>query len=479
MKILFVVSELLPFSKTGGLADVASALPAALAGLGHEVKVVTPAYASVRAAKPEPLGVPLSLSFPAGTFHSELLSVSHGPNHQVLFLAQDALYDRPGIYGEGPWPYADNALRYAFLSVGALSAAQALGFAPDIVHLNDWQTGLAALALLRGYGDTPLGRARSVFTLHNLAYQGWFPKEQMDVLGLPWELFTPDGLEFYDQLNFLKAGVVWADALTTVSPTDARDIQTPEGGEGLHGLLRERAGALTGILNGIETTTWNPATDVHLPARFHAGDLAGKAECRRALLSRFGLPAEAEGPLFVCISRMAAQKGMDLVLEVMPGLLSRSNARLVVLGSGDPELETAFRVLASRFPGQVGLQLGYDESLSHLVEAGGDFFLMPSRFEPCGLNQMYSLAYGCVPVVRSVGGLSDTVVDLSQPDGTGIRFDAFSAPAFERAVERAMALHADSTALEAVRRRGMVRDFSWGRSARAYEALYRRLVGTT
>jgi starch synthase len=478
MKILFLASEVHPFSKTGGLGDVAHSLPAALAALGHEVLVVTPLYGALRERERlEPLHVRLPLTFPAGAFPADLHRVQVGERHQVLFLGNDALFgQRAGLYGEAGGDYGDNALRFAFLSVGALTAAQVLRFHPDVVHLNDWQTGLAAVALLGAYAEGPLGRARSVLTIHNLAYQGWFPKGQMDVLGLPWELFTPDGLEFYDQVNFLKAGLVYADALTTVSPSYAREVQTPEGGEGLHGLLRQRAGALTGILNGIDTEAWDPATDRHLPAHYSREDLSGREACRRALLARFAMPEDAPEPLFGVVSRFAGQKGMDLVLEVLPALLSEGRARLAVVGSGDPALETAFRVLAARFPDRVGLRLGYDEPLSHLVEAGADFFLMPSRYEPCGLNQMYSLAYGCVPVVRSVGGLADSVTDLAQPDGTGIRFDAFSGPAFLRALERALALHADPARMREVRLRGMAQDFSWGRSARAYESLYRRLV---
>ncbi len=477
MKILFVASEVHPYSKTGGLADVAHALPRALADAGHEVLVVTPAYGDLKGGWPTPLGQSITLRFPVGHFEVDLLEHRPSARHRVLFLGHHGLFGRSGIYGDAHGDFGDNALRFTVLSVGALTAAQALGFAPDIVHLNDWQTGPAALALTRGYANTPLADARSVFTIHNLAYQGVFPKSQMDALGIPWDAFRPDGLEFHDHLSFMKAGLNWADALTTVSPTYAREIQTREHGEGLDALLRERAGELFGILNGVDPDEWDPARDPHLPAHFTAADLSGKQVCRRELLGRFGLDPTSTGPLFVCVSRLAHQKGLDLALEVLPGLLSHGDARFILLGSGERRLEHGFRQLAARFPHQVGLQLRYDEPLSHLVEAGGDFFIMPSRYEPCGLNQLYSLRYGTLPIVRYTGGLADTVVDAGLPEGTGLVFGEFHPGALAHALERALQVHANPDWIGPVRARGMAQDFSWARSARAYEGLYRRLIG--
>jgi starch synthase len=474
MRILFLASEVAPWSKTGGLADVAGALPSALARLGHEVLVATPLYAAIRSPDIEPSGHRLTLRFPFGAQPAQLHLAQPSPGHRVMFIGNGYFFGRSGIYVGPEGEYLDNHRRFGFYAMAALSGAQALGFVPDIVHLNDWQSGLAAVALRRGYGGTPLAQARSVLTIHNLAYQGSFPKTAMDDLGLPWDLFTPLGLEFYDQVNFLKAGLTYSDALTTVSERYAEEIQTPEAGWGLDGLLRERRARLHGILNGVDTREWNPRTDALLPSRFGAEDLSGKAVCRRALLERFGLAA-SEGPVFGIVSRFASQKGLELLLPVMERFLALP-VRLVVLGSGDRWLEGAFSDLARRHPDKVGVVLGYDNALAHLIEAGSDFFVMPSLYEPCGLNQMYSLLYGTVPIVRAVGGLDDTVIDLSQPSGTGIKFGPFHPEALLEALRRAVALHGSPDRLAEVRRRGMASDFSWDASARRYESLYRSLL---
>lgn len=474
MKILFVASEVTPFSKTGGLGDVAGSLPAALAELGHEVKVVTPRYASVKADRLTPTGHHLELRFPFGTERGPILSLRQSPNLELLFLENEHFYGRGGIYGDAWGEFGDNHRRFAYLSIGALQAAQRLGFTPDIVHVNDWQTGLTPVALRRGFQGTALGRARSVLTIHNLNYQGQFGKHVMEDLGLPWELFTAEhGLEFWDSVNFLKGAIQFADALTTVSPTYAREIQEPEGGASLDGLLRRRSGALTGILNGIDVHEWNPETDTYLPARYSEQDLTGKAACRRELLERFGLRGDTGAPVFGIVSRLAWQKGVDLLLEVMPQAL-QSDMRFVAVGSGEGHYEDGLRTLQHHFPGQVGTFIGFDQGLSHLVEAGADFFIMPSRYEPCGLNQMYSLRYGTVPVVRATGGLADTVE--GGLEGNGILFEAFHPSALLAALRRAQALYAEPERLRAFRRRGMGKDFSWAASARRYERLFTSLV---
>lgn len=473
MRVLFVTSEVAPFSKSGGLGDVAGALPAALAALGHDIKVVAPRYASTQDARLTPTGQSLELRFPFGTLGGPVLSVRLSERHEVLFLENAHLFERGGLYGDAWGEFGDNHRRFAYLTLGALQAAQRLGFVPDVVHFNDWQTGLGPVALRRGYAGTALGRARSVFTLHNLAYQGQFGKEVMGELGLPWDLFTAHGgLEFYDKVNFLKAGLGFSDALTTVSPTYAREVQTPEQGFGLDGLLRHRAHVLTGILNGIDTHEWNPATDAYLPARFSANELAGKAVCKRELLRRFGLP-DGDAPVFALVSRLAWQKGIDLLLEVLPRAL-QADIRFIAMGSGEGAYEEGLRQLQARFPKQVATYIGFDTGLSHLVEAGADFFIMPSRYEPCGLNQMYSLRYGTVPVVRATGGLVDTVE--GGLEGNGLLFESFHPAALLGALRRALALYADPPRLEAFRRRGMEKDFSWDASARKYEALYASLV---
>ncbi len=467
MRILFLASEIVPFSKTGGLADVAGALPAALAKLGHEVVVATPLYGSIRSVRIEPLGKKLTLRFPFGDATAELHEARLSPNLRVLFIANGPLFGRPGIYGERSGEYPDNHRRFGFFSMAALSATQLIGFAPDVVHLNDWQTGLGALALRRGFRGTSLERARSVFTIHNMAYQGVFPKQALRDLGLPWEVFTVGGLEFYDQVNFLKAGLVFSDALTTVSRRYAEEIQTPAAGWGLDGLLRARRARLFGILNGVDTDEWNLRSDPLLPA-------SDKATCKRVLAERFKLPLPPEPPgppVFGIVSRLASQKGLELVFPLLERLL-REDVRLVMLGNGDPHLEQAFRAAAERHPDKVGVHIGYDNALSHLIEAGSDFFLMPSLYEPCGLNQMYSLLYGAVPIVRAVGGLDDTVIDVSQPEGNGIKFGPFTSEALEEAIGRALALYRDPQRLADVRQRGMRSDFSWDRSARRYLEVY-------
>jgi starch synthase len=478
MRILFIASEAAPWSKTGGLGDIAGALPRALATRGHQVTLVTPAYRGSL-----PLGTRRdptrhTLHFPFGDAAYVLHQLSIDERMNVVFVEAPQFFDRAGIYGEGGGSYIDNARRYAFFTMAALSAAQMLSLDPEVVHLHDWQTGLGALALKQGFKKSRLGRAPTVFTVHNLAYQGVFPKTEIDALGLPWEVFNPDGLEFHDQLSFMKAALSFSDHITTVSPNYAQEILTPEGGFGLHAALAARKGALTGILNGIETDVWNPQADPLLPASFHAQDLAGKEVCAQVLLEHFSLslpPTVRSGrrpPIFGVVGRMTGQKGVDELLAAAPMLMARG-ARLVVIGTGEPNYQSAWKALAAKWPGRLGVYVGFDESLAHLVEAGSDFFLMPSRFEPCGLNQMYSQRYGTVPVVRAVGGLADTVTDLAEPGATGI---CFQGEAFKPALERALTLWANPTALQKVRVAAMARDFSWNASAAAYEALYSKLI---
>jgi starch synthase len=384
---------------------------------------------------------------------------------------------RRGLYGEGGRDYGDNAERFAFLTRAALAIPGATRLRPRIVHLNDWQTGLGPYLLAHEHADDPaLAGARTVFTIHNLAYQGVFPKEVIPHLGLPWSAFRPDALEFYDRLSFMKAALVGADALTTVSPTYAREILEPEGGAGLDPVLRHRRDRLTGILNGIDAGEWDPATDPHLPARYSARSLAGKARCKAALQRELGLAERPDVPLLTMVSRLAEQKGVDLVAAALPELLAR-DVQLAILGSGDPAYEQALAAAARERPGRMAVRIGFDEALAHRLEAGGDAFLMPSRFEPCGLNQMYSLRYGTVPVVRAVGGLDDTVEDYDGWNrGTGFKFRDYAPAALLLAVRRALDAHRDKKAWRGLVTRGMAQDFSWDRSAERYEALYEALA---
>jgi starch synthase len=472
MEILFVASEVAPWSKTGGLGDVAGALPRALARRGHAVTVVTPRYGSIDPSLLEPTGLDVTVRGE----EARLLAADEGA--RVLFVDHARYFgSRPGVYGEGDREYADNAERFAFLSRVALALPGRAGTAPRILHLNDWQTGLVPFLLRQEHPrDAALARAKTVFTVHNLAYQGVFPKHVVPALGLPWEVFRYEAMEFHDQLNFMKAGLVFADALTTVSPTYAREVTTWEGGHGLDALLRHRAGDLTGILNGIDTAEWDPATDPHLPARFSAADLSGKAVCKEALQRELGLPVRADVPLVGMVGRIADQKGHDLVVAAQDDLLAR-DLQLALLGSGRRDWEEALLRGARARPDRMAARVGFDEGLAHRIEAGADLFLMPSRFEPCGLNQMYSLRYGTVPVVRAVGGLEDTVEDFDGwSRGTGFKFREYTPQAMLVAMRRALEAFRDRRAWRGMMLRGMAGDFSWDRSAASYEALYERLA---
>jgi starch synthase len=395
------------------------------------------------------------------------------------FVENERLFGaRRGIYGDGGGDYPDNAERFTFLARAALALPAAAGMRPRIVHANDWQTGLLPFLLRHEHARDPaLAGARTVFTIHNLAYQGVFPKEVVPHLGLPWNVFRHEAMEFFDQLSFMKAGLTFADALTTVSPTYAREILTPEGGAGLDALLRHRRADLQGILNGIDVEEWDPATDPHLPAHFSARALGGKARCKAALQRELGLPERADVPLVAMVSRLAEQKGVNLVVAALPDLILR-DVQVAVLGSGERQYEAAFVTAARDRPDRMAARIGFDEALAHRLEAGADAFLMPSRFEPCGLNQMYSLRYGTVPIVRAVGGLEDTVEDYDGWNrGTGFKFRDYTPAALLLAVRRALETWRDRRAWRGIVSRGMAQDFSWNRSAASYEALYGTLAG--
>ena len=461
--MLYLASEVAPYSKTGGLGDVAAALPVALAARGHEVEVVTPRYGSVSTLGLGPVETPLTLPFPFAEKVARFRSLRLGARLKLTFVEEETYFGRHShLYGA-----ADDALRFGFFAIAALSYSRVTGFDPDVVHLNDWQPGLAALALRTSLK----GRALCVTTLHNLAYQGNFSPSDAPAVGVPWSFFNPQGVEFYGHFSFLKMALVYSDALTTVSPSYAIEIQTKEGGNGMDGLLRHRAADLTGILNGIDDQAWNPEQDSHLAAPFSRDDISGKEQCTRALLKEFGLPVTPRGPVFGSVGRMAEQKGVELWQQVVEQQLHRG-AYAVVLGSGDSHHEQEWKRLAQRHPNRLAVKIGFDEGIAHRVEAGSDFFVMPSKFEPCGLNQMYSLRYGTVPIVRAVGGLKDTVVDLKEPGATGIVFGPYSVEALVEACDRAWSLWNDAPQLFAVRRRGMALDFSWNRSAAQYEAVY-------
>jgi starch synthase len=477
MKIVHAASELFPYVKTGGLADAVGALTAELADRGHVVSVFLPAYRAVLehpdAAKAE-RRLRLSIEMGDQFLSGDVRVFSPRPNLTVYLVGREEFFDRRHPYGNGERDYEDNADRYTFFCKAIVETLRLDDLGADLVHAHDWQTALLPLLLReaeRRHGVTLA--MKTVFTVHNLAFQGLFPAAAFARTNLPDELNGIEGLEYYGQVNFLKAGILFADKITTVSPRYAREMQTPEFGCGLDGVVQTRAEDLTGLLNGVDGAVWNPATDRHLPATYSAADLAGKRVCRERLLAQAGFAVDWKGPIFGMICRLTEQKGVDLVLANRAFFLER-NCRLVVLGAGEPRFEAELRQLAALAPDRVFVSVRLDEAMSHLIEAGSDCFVMPSRFEPCGLNQMYSQVYGTIPVVSRVGGLADTVsdVDAEPAAATGITCPPTVA-GVGAALERALRLFAEPRQWAAVQRRGMARDFSWRTAAGAYERLYR------
>jgi len=475
MRILFASSEVAPFAKTGGLADVAGALPRALRALGHDVRVILPKYRAVDAERHGLRLLVPRLPVPiAWTMEDAAVWAAALGDVPVYFLQQDEYYDREGLYQVDGRDHPDNAERFAFFSRAVLELASAVDFIPDVFHCNDWQTGLVPTYLRTTFLTAPAYRAcGALFTIHNLGYQGLFRPAAVAVANLGADLFNPFALEFYGKVSYLKGGLIYADLLNTVSRKYSQEIQTEEFGAGLDGVLRARKADLHGILNGIDYEEWHPSRDPHIAARYSLEDLAGKAACKRDLQGVFGLPVRPEVPLLAVISRLAEQKGMDLVAAALEELFAL-DTQLVLLGTGEPALHQAFEAARARHPDRLGLKLGFDVALSHKIEAGADLFLMPSRYEPCGLNQMYSLAYGTVPVVRATGGLDDTIQAFAPEtgEGNGFRFTEASPAALVRAVREALGVYRRPARWRRLVQNGMRCDFSWERSARAYEALY-------
>lgn len=479
MRVLHAAAELFPWVKTGGLGDVIAALPPALAGLGIDTRLVLPGFSAFLDAFEVTEIARLRTPFAAERVR---LALAHMPGTEVAAYLVDhpAFYDRPGSPYQAPdgtdWP--DNHRRFALLGWAAAALAQGAdpGWRPDILHCHDWHAGLAPAYLRADNAAVP-----SVFTVHNLAYQGFFPAALFPDLALPASFFSIDGVEFYGGFAFSKAGLFYAGRLTTVSPTYAREIQTPAFGMGLDGLLRTRANVLTGILNGVDPQIWSPESDRLLPLPYTVdGAATGKAAAKALLQRRLGLADDEARPLFGMVTRLTPQKGCDLLLAALPGLIALGG-HLVLLGSGDPALEAGFAAAAQAYRGQVGVVLGYDEALSHLVMAGSDGILVPSRFEPCGLTQLYALRYGALPIVRRTGGLADTVVDanaitLAEGNATGFAFDGETPEALLAALQRAIELHGDRAAWQRAMRQAMTRDFGWAAAAREYVALYRELA---
>lgn len=485
MRILLASSELFPYSKTGGLADMVSALAKYLARAGHEVHVFTPWHRCVREAVADAESPPAAATIMLSMGGNPLVATVHRLElHKrltVWFVRYDPFFDREGLYDArtpaGRAAYPDNFARFVFFSRVVVEAMRQLELEPAIVHAHDWQTGLIPLLIRhRGWYEFWDQMPRTAFTIHNLVFQGRAAAHEFALTGLPSYYFHHEACEFYGDVNLLKTGIVFADAVTTVSPRYAREITTPEFGAGLDGVLRARRRALFGILNGIDEEVWRTRANPHLPAAYDADHPEGKAVCKAALQREVGLPEDPQSPLFSTISRLEFQKGIDLILQAWE-LLAEERWQYVLLGSGDPRLEDQVRQAERRWPDRFRFVRRRDEALAHRLEAGADFYLMPSRYEPCGLNQMYSLRYGTVPIVHAVGGLDDAVVDEQEdPAGTtGIKFREPTAQALAAAIQRAFRLFERPDALDVLRRRGMRVDFGWARAVRQYVALYRRL----
>ena len=477
MQIVFAASECVPFAKTGGLADVVGALPPELVKLGHEVTVYLPFYPRVRRQLEGELKYAVrSITIPFEYYNRFAGIVDGGKRAGVQFYFVDCpeMFDRQELYGTGGRDYPDNAERFALYCRAVLEATKLLGV-PAVFHVHDWQEALIPVYLRTLYAADPvLGGAPAVLTIHNAAYQGAFPPVTTERLLFPWEIFTLDKVEQFDSFNFLKGGLVYSEVLTTVSRKYAEEIQTPEFGEGLDGVLLGRAAVLRGILNGVDYALWDPATDRNLAAQYTPHELAGKRECRTDLLRAFGLDnVEESTPVIGIVSRFVGQKGFDLVEEIA-GKLSEMDVAVVALGSGEPVHEKFFRDWAFWNKANVAVRIGYDEALSHKVEAGADIFLMPSLYEPCGLNQIYSLKYGTVPVVRATGGLDDTIEEWNpkQGSGTGFKFKGRSGGALLAAIERALAAFENKEGWMKLMRNGMARNYSWEQPAREYAAVY-------
>jgi starch synthase len=469
-----VGSEALPFAKTGGLADVLGALPKALIRLGHTVDLVIPRYRGI-AAGPASSSIRVALG---GQIDDAEISVLEADGLRTILIGHQAYFDREYLYGVADRDYPDNPERFAFFCQAALDWALSTGRRYDAVHAHDWQAGLVPVLLSRAELVRSLPRTPTVFTIHNLAYQGVFDASWLPRLGLGWDLMRVDAMEYWGRISYLKAGIVFSDIVTTVSPTYAQEIQTPELGFGFDGILRQKSRALVGILNGIDYDQWDPDGDVNLPEPYNASKLKGKGTAKRRLLESYGLPAKAKDrsrPLIGMISRMVDQKGLDLIAALVDEL-PKLGAGFVVLGTGDRRYEEMWRGLAAKHPTVIAARIGFDERLAHLIEGGSDIFLMPSRFEPCGLNQMYSLRYGTIPVVRATGGLNDTVHDVDPETcrGTGFRFVEYTPAALLGAIRRALAAFGNRPLWRRIQKAGMRQDFSWDASAQEYVDVYAR-----
>ena len=481
LRVLFPTPEAVPFAKTGGLADVAGALPKYLQSLGCDLKLVMPYYRMVKntGLPIQSLGKELEVTVGTEAIKADLYQGQLDQGLPVYFIGQEEFFDRQYLYGTPKGDYFDNAERFIFFSKATLLLCQYLGFSPDIIHHHEWQTGLIPSYLKSIYQGNPLfSRTAVVFTIHNIAYQGLFKKEKFLVTGLPQEMYNPEGIEYWERINLMKAGIVYADSINTVSHKYSEEIQTPEFGYGLEGILRKRKEDLYGILNGVDYKEWDPSHDPHLVARYDLQDLSGKKTCKRDLLKEFNLPSSLEkAPLLGMISRLADQKGFDLLAEILEELFAL-DIGFVLLGTGEQKYHDLFQQVARKYPKKAGIRIAYDDRLAHKIEAGADLFLMPSKYEPCGLNQIYSLKYGTIPVVRATGGLDDTIVnyDPSTGTGNGFKFSRYDAKEFLKQIKVAISFFSQPKHWKQLLQNAMTADFSWQRSAETYLQLYQQTL---
>ena len=476
MHIAFAASECVPFSKTGGLADVVGALPRALAALGHQVSVYIPRYRQTRLNEPQTVVRSITIPFDDKYRFCSVVTAGTSAGIRFYFVEYPPYFDREALYGSPAGDYPDNAERFAMFSRAVLEASKILGV-PHVFHCHDWQSALLPVMMRTLYAEDPAFRdVATVFTIHNIGYQGLFPPDTLPLLMLPWDLFTISKMEFFGQVNFLKGALALSDYVTTVSRKYSQEIQTTEYGFGLEGVLRQRAATVTGILNGVDYDEWSPQTDKFAVAKYSPQDLSGKLKCKHDLLHAFGVTnADSRVPVIGIVSRFAAQKGFDLIAQIMDRL-AREEMIVVALGAGDKPYEEMFQRLNKQFPNKIATKVAYDNAIAHKIEAGADMFLMPSRYEPCGLNQIYSLKYGTVPIVRATGGLDDTIEpwDARTGKGTGFKFADYTGEALLATIKQALLAYRDPSSWQTLMRNGMSHDFSWGSSAREYGKIYER-----
>jgi starch synthase len=477
MHIAFAASECVPFSKTGGLADVVGALPRALVAMGHQVSVYVPRYRQTKLVDPQTVVRSITVPFDDRYRFCSVVTAGKHAGVQFYFVEYPPFFDRDALYGTSAGDYPDNAERFALFSRAVLEASKILGV-PQVFHCHDWQSALIPVLLRTQYSEDPAFRdIGTVFTIHNMGYQGLFPPDTLPLLTLPWDLFAITKMEFFGNVNFLKGALVYSDFITTVSRKYSQEIQTTEFGFGLEGVLHDRASTVTGILNGVDYDEWSPQTDKFIVARYSPEALAGKAACKADLLSAFGVTnPDLKLPVIGIVSRFAAQKGFDLIAQIMDRL-AREDMIVIALGNGDKQYEEMFLRLQKQFPQKIAVKVAYDNALAHKIEAGSDMFLMPSKYEPCGLNQIYSLKYGTVPIVRATGGLDDTIEpwDARTGKGTGFKFSEYNGESLLLTIKHALQAFRDQTSWQILMRNGMNKDFSWNASAKEYVRVYERV----